>query len=174
MLQRAISLKDAPRPARYLWRALARYLNGQRNSELEQSAVRILIGTILMYYFEYFSDSLRVSTPQLTIDLRLVLIFFLCASVSICISILIKPTEVPIRRIFAILLDTGVLTILLMVGGVHAAPLYFLYLWIIIGNGFRFGQKYLLISLGFTLFGFGIVVMIEPYWATEKKLSIGL
>jgi two-component system sensor histidine kinase RpfC len=60
------------------------------------------------------------------------------------------------------------------VGGVHAAPLYFLYLWIIIGNGFRFGQKYLLVSLGFTLLGFGIVVTTEPYWAAEKKLSIGL
>ncbi len=174
MLPRAVSFADAPNPVRYLWRALVRYRKEQRNSELEQSAVRILIGTVLMYYFEYFNDSLKLSTPQLTIDLRLVLTFFLFASVSICISILIKPSEVPIRRIFAILLDTGVLTVLLTVGGVHAAPLYFLYLWIIIGNGFRFGQKYLLVSLGFTLLGFGIVVTTEPYWAAEKKLSIGL
>jgi two-component system, sensor histidine kinase RpfC len=174
MLQRAISLADAPSPIRYLWRAIVRYRKGQRNSELEQSVVRILIGTVLMYYFEYFNDSLKVSTPQLTIDLRLVLTVFLCASVFICISILIKTGEVPIRRIFAILLDTGALTVLLTVGGVHAAPLYFLYLWIIIGNGFRFGQKYLLVSLGFTLLGFGIVVTTEPYWAAEKKLSIGL
>jgi two-component system sensor histidine kinase RpfC len=136
--------------------------------------VRILIGTVLLYYFEYFNDSLKVSTPQLTIDLRLVLTVFLCASVFICISILIKTGEVPMRRIFAILLDTGALTVLLTVGGVHAAPLYFLYLWIIIGNGFRFGQKYLLVSLGFTLLGFGVVVTTEPYWAAEKKLSIGL
>lgn len=174
MLPRAVSLADAPNSVRYLWRALVRYRKEQRNSELEQSAVRILIGTVLMYYFEYFNDSLKLSTPQLTIDLRLVLAFFLCASVAICISILINSSEVPIRRIFAILLDTGVLTVLLTVGGVHAAPLYFLYLWIIIGNGFRFGQKYLLVSLGFTLLGFGIVVTTEPYWAAEKKLSIGL
>jgi two-component system sensor histidine kinase RpfC len=174
MLPRAVSLADAPNPVRYLWRALVRYRKEQRNSELEQSAVRILIGTVLMYYFEYFNDSLKLSTPHLTIDLRLVLAFFLCASVAICISILINSSEVPIRRIFAILLDTGVLTVLLTVGGVHAAPLYFLYLWIIIGNGFRFGQKYLLVSLGFTLLGFGIVVTTEPYWAAEKKLSIGL
>jgi len=174
MLQRAISLADASSPIRYLWKAIVRYRKGQRNSELEQSVVRILIGTVLLYYFEYFNDSLKVSTPQLTIDLRLVLTVFLCASVFICVSILIKTGEVPIRRIFAILLDTGALTVLLTVGGVHAAPLYFLYLWIIIGNGFRFGQKYLLVSLGFTLLGFGVVVTTEPYWAAEKKLSIGL
>lgn len=174
MLQRVSSLADAPSPIKYLWRALVRYRKGQRNSELEQSAVRILIGTVLMYYFEYLNDSVKVSTPQLTIDLRLLLTVFLCASVFICISILIKPSEVPIRRIFAILLDTGVLTVLLTAGGVHAAPLYFLYLWIIIGNGFRFGQKYLLVSLGFTLLGFGIVVTTDSYWAAEKNLSIGL
>ena len=174
MLQRAILLADATSPIRCLWRAIVRYRKGQRNSELEQSVVRILIGTVLLYYFEYFNDSLKVSTPQLTIDLRLVLTVFLCASVFICISILIKTGEVPMRRIFAILLDTGALTVLLTVGGVHAAPLYFLYLWIIIGNGFRFGQKYLLVSLGFTLLGFGVVVTTEPYWAAEKKLSIGL
>ncbi len=174
MLQRATSLTDPPSPIRYLWRALVRYRKGQRNSELEQSAVRILIGLVLMYYFEYVNDSVKVSTPQLTLDLRLVLAFFLCASVSICISILLKPSEVPVRRALAILMDTGALTLLLMVGGAHAAPLYFLYLWIIIGNGFRFGQKYLLISLLFTQIGFGIVVTIEPYWAAEKNLSIGL
>lgn len=174
MLQRAISLADAPSPIRYLWEALVRYKKGQRNSELEQSAVRILIGTVLMYYFEYLNDSPKVSTPQFTIDLCVVLTVFLCASVFICISILIKPSEVPIRRIFAILLDTGVLTVVLTTGGVHAAPLYFLYLWIIIGNGFRFGQKYLLISLGFALLGFGIVVTTDSYWAAEKNLSIGL
>ena len=94
MLQRAISLADASSPIRYLWKAIVRYRKGQRNSELEQSVVRILIGTVLLYYFEYFNDSLKVSTPQLTIDLRLVLTVFLCASVFICVSILIKQNGV--------------------------------------------------------------------------------
>ena len=138
MLQRAISLADAPSFIRYLWRVLVRYRKGQRNSELEQSAVRILIGTVLMYYFEYFNDSLKVSTPQLTIDLRLVLTVFLIASVFICISILIKPIEVPIRRISAILLDPGVLTVLRTVSGVQAAQRSFIYRWCIIGVGVLF------------------------------------
>ena len=173
-LQRAATLAPLAEPIRKLWHTLVLYHQSRRNTELEQAVVRILIGMLLMYYFEYVNDTIKVSTPQLTLDLRLLVAFFLCSSWSICISILLKPGEVPIRRTFAILMDTGALTLLLTVGGVHAAPLYFLYLWIIIGNGFRFGQKYLLISLFFAQIGFGIVVSIEPYWAAEKNLSIGL
>lgn len=174
VMQEASALPVLSKPLRRCWQAVVLYHKGRRNSELEQSVVRILIGAMLMYYFEYISDSIKMATPKLSIDLWLVVAFFLFASVSICVSIMLKPTEVPIRRAFAILLDTGALTLLLTVGGVHAAPLYFLYLWIIIGNGFRFGQKYLLISLLFTQIGFGIVIWIEPYWAAEKNLSIGL
>lgn len=174
VLQGAKVLVRLVKPIHQLWQAVVLYQKGRRNSELEQSIVRILIGVLLMYYFQYVNESINLSTPKLSIDLRLVIAFFLCASLSVCVSILIKPTEVPIRRAFAILLDTGALTLLLTVGGVHAAPLYFLYLWIIIGNGFRFGQKYLLIALLFTQVGFGIVVSVEPYWAAEKNLSIGL
>ena len=173
-LQAVSALAPLAMPIQKLWHILVRYHQSRRNTELEQAVVRILIGLLLMYYFEYVNDTIKVSTPQLSIDLRLVVAFFLCASLSICISILLKPGEVPIRRAFAILMDTGALTLLLTVGGVHAAPLYFLYLWIIIGNGFRFGQKYLLISLLFAQIGFGIVVSVEPYWAAEKNLSIGL
>lgn len=173
-LQAVSALAPLATPIQKLWHILVRYHQSRRNTELEQAVVRILIGLLLMYYFEYVNDTIKVSTPQLSIDLRLVVAFFLCASLSICISILLKPSEVPIRRAFAILMDTGALTLLLTVGGVHAAPLYFLYLWIIIGNGFRFGQKYLLISLLFAQIGFGIVVSIEPYWTAEKNLSIGL
>ena len=154
-LQRAATLAPLAESIRKLWHNLVLYHQSRRNTELEQAVVRILIGMLLMYYFEYVNDTIKVSTPQLTLDLRLLVAFFLCSSWSICISILLKPGEVPIRRTFAILMDTGALTLLLTVGGVHAAPLYFLYLWIIIGNGFRFGQKYLLISLLFAQIGFG-------------------
>lgn len=172
--QKAAALKLFAEPIQKLWQGLVLYHQNRRNSELEQAVVRILIGLLLMYYFEYVNDNIKVSTPQITLDLRLVVAFFLGASLSICASIFLKPGEAPLRRTFAILMDTGALTLVLTVGGVHAAPLYFLYLWIIIGNGFRFGQKYLLISLLFAQIGFGIVVSVEPYWSAERNLSIGL
>lgn len=154
---------------------IERYRGGQRNSELEQSAVRLLIGTVLFcYYLAHSGSSISVASSHAILDARLVMGLFLLASAGLCLCIIIKPGEVPIRRAISILTDTGTLTGLLIIGGVHSAPLFFLYLWVIIGNGFRFGQRYLFIALATTLVGFGIVIFIAPYWSSEKYLSIGL
>jgi two-component system sensor histidine kinase RpfC len=80
----------------------------------------------------------------------------------------------PIRRILTILLDIASLTYLLIVGGSHAAPLCFLYQWIVIGYGFRFGRTYLLIALVLALSGFGLVIVVEPYWQDDQGLAVGL
>jgi len=71
-------------------------------------------------------------------------------------------------------LDIASLTYLLVVGGSHAAPLCFLYQWIVIGYGFRFGRNYLLIALVLALSGFGLVIVVAPYWQDEQGLAIGL
>lgn len=110
-LQAVSALAPLATPIQKLWHILVRYHQSRRNTELEQAVVRILIGLLLMYYFEYVNDTIKVSTPQLSIDLRLVVAFFLCASLSICISILLKPGEVPIRRAFAILMDLSLIHI---------------------------------------------------------------
>lgn len=152
-----------------------RYRSGPRNSELEQSAVRLLIGLVLFYYyFVHVGGAISASSSRIHLDARWVMGIFLLASASLVVCIHIKPGVVPLRRAISILIDTVTLTALLIIGGVHSAPLFFLYLWIIIGNGFRFGQMYLFIALAATLVGFGMVIFIVPYWHTEKYLSIGL
>lgn len=75
-LQRAATLAPLAEPIRKLWHNLVLYHQSRRNTELEQAVVRILIGMLLMYYFEYVNDTIKVSTPQLTLDLRLLVAFF--------------------------------------------------------------------------------------------------
>ncbi len=174
MLRWTATLAQVRHPARSLWTAVERYRNGRRDSEMEQSLLRLLIGVILFVYFEHVDADIALPAPQLRVDVRLITLVFLSSSTILCLFVILRPGEVAARRIASILIDTGALSLVLMIGGSHAAPLYFLYLWIIIGNGFRFGQMYLMVSLGSTLVGFGTVIAIVPYWAAEKYLSIGL
>lgn len=168
------TLAQVRHPARSLWAAVERYRNGRRDSEMEQSLLRLLIGVILFVYFEHIDADIALPVPQIRIDVRLITLVFLSSSTVLCLFVILRPGEVAARRIASILIDTGALSLVLTIGGSHAAPLYFLYLWIIIGNGFRFGQMYLMVSLASTLVGFGIVIAVVPYWAAEKYLSIGL
>ncbi len=149
------------------------YISGPRHSELEQSIVRILIGAVLLYYFARMGPRF-LTEPHLHFDLVLVPAVFLVASSIVAVWVWLQPGDMLLRRVTAIALDIGSLSYLFIVGGSHSAPLYFFYLWIIIGYGFRFGQKYLFISLGFSLVGFGLVVQLVPYWQHERAMAVGL
>ncbi len=153
---------------------LYRYAEGRRDSELEQSIVRIIVGVVLLSYFAYIGESRLHSDIEFHLDALIVIAAFLAAALSISLCIVFWRGDVPIRRVTAIVLDVGTLSYLFLIGGSHAAPLYFLYQWIIIGNGFRFGKNYLFISLALSLIGFGWVILTVPYWISEPGLSVGL
>lgn len=153
---------------------LYRYAEGRRDSELEQSIVRIIVGVVLLSYFAYIGESRLHSDIEFHLDALIVIGAFLAVALSISLCIVFWRGDVPIRRVTAIVLDVGTLSYLFLIGGSHAAPLYFLYQWIIIGNGFRFGKNYLFISLALSLIGFGWVILTVPYWISEPGLSVGL
>ncbi len=165
---------EVRKPVMKLWTKIGDWRKSQRNGEFEQSLNRIAIGLLLFLYFEAVSPGSMAAMPWLDVPLRQLAALYLCLAALLCLSLVFHPQGLPVRRVIAILVDTGTLSVALLIGGVHAAPLYFLYLWIIIGNGFRFGQRYLFITLAATLCGFGMVITVEPYWASERTLSIGL
>ncbi len=150
------------------------YFQGKRNSELEQAVVRIVIGGLLLNYFRFLGGEPLEPAPNLHLDLLLANALFLGLSLLIACSVLVAPGKSALRRVASILLDTGSLTYVFLIGGSHVAPLYFLYLWIIIGYGFRFGQRYLFVSLASALLGFGLVIASVPYWQDEQSIAIGL
>lgn len=158
----------------YVIRLLVRYVKEKRDNEFEQALVRVLIGLVLIYYF----NDLQFANPQGLAANALNLVFvpslFVIAAVLMVACVYFWPGERPVRRILSILLDIASLTYLLIVGGSHAAPLCFLYQWIVIGNGFRFGRTYLLIALVLALSGFGLVIVVSPYWQDDQGLALGL
>ncbi len=153
---------------------LYQYAEGRRGSELEQSVVRIVVGVALLSYFAYIDGSSPYSSNAFHPDVLTVTALFLGVALSISVCIVFWRGDVPARRIASIVLDVGALSYVFLIGGVHAAPLYFLYQWIIIGYGFRFGKKYLFIALTLSLIGFGWVIISVPYWISEPGLSVGL
>jgi two-component system sensor histidine kinase RpfC len=153
---------------------LYRYAGGRRDSELEQSVVRTLIGIALAFYFLHHSSFHLHSTLHLSANFKLVIILFLSVAVAISVCVALYPGDVPLRRLIAIFVDVGTLTYLFIQAEDYAAPLYFFYLWIIIGYGFRFGKKYLFISLAMSLAGYGLVILTIPYWLMQPSLSLGL
>jgi len=78
------------------------------------------------------------------------------------------------RRIFIMLLDLTYTTLLLYylnpLGTVYSP----LYLWIVMGNGMRYGRKIFFVAMGIALFCLALLTFISPYWNNNINVVYGL
>ena len=143
------------------------------STEQEQAALRIAIPVSVFIY-------LLLNKPTATENLGLwplgikFVITFLVFALAIYVSTIFWPRPSPARRVIGILVDTIGQSYALYITGPLGAPWYGLYLWIILGNGFRYGERYLYLSTTISLIGFACVAKFTPYWANHTGLAIGL
>jgi two-component system sensor histidine kinase RpfC len=105
---------------------------------------------------------------------KFVWLTYLFAGAAILAGILAFPGKSPTRRILSAILDTSVVTFCLTAFGERGAPLYIVFVWTTLANGFRFGANYLVITLAFSVAGFGIVLAFSDFWIAHRSLGIGL
>ncbi|HMS19924.1 ATP-binding protein [uncultured Sphingorhabdus sp.] len=74
----------------------------------------------------------------------------------------------------AILLDVGMAFAVMMHSAETMSFFYPLFLWVILGNGFRFGVKYLVIASALAVAAFSTVVFTTDYWEPNRTLGISL
>ncbi len=79
-----------------------------------------------------------------------------------------------LRRSVGVVLDVYGATTMLIAGGSETAFLYAVYLWVIIGYGFRFGLDYLILTSVASITGFALVIWVDPFWNSHLSLSFGL
>jgi signal transduction histidine kinase len=78
------------------------------------------------------------------------------------------------RRLAAIVGDVGMTSFGVYAMGPLGAMFYPLYLWIIVGNGMRFGPRYLYATLAAAMVGFSVVVVFGEFWQHHLALGVSL
>src|SRR5260221_459268 len=146
--------------------ALRARLKARPDSEHEQALVRLANAVLFRVYL--VSD--LHETPVLWVGY----LAYFCAGVAIVAAILLRPAASPLRRTLGAALDATMITWTLMYFGEAGAPLYLVYLWITLANGFRYGANYLLITLAFCVTGFGLDLAFSHYWIEHRTLGVGL
>ncbi len=147
--------------------AVLRYFRALSNGEGEMALNRIVISSLILSYFLLFFDYHAVYRPLVQVGA-----FFVC-TLGLAAHLLWRPQKHHPRRSIAIVCDLGVLTIGLYDGGETTAVLFPIYLWVIFGNGFRFGLRYLGLAVVLSIVGFA-AVLTTAFWMSHVSLSIGL
>jgi diguanylate cyclase (GGDEF)-like protein len=144
------------------------------DQELSQAVVRVVIVTLCWAYLiggYYLSDWYQTPTAGLVVILAAGYMLF---SLSMWLLIRRFPTDSPLRRGFNIVMD-----LLLVAAGLYllddfGAIFFPLLLWIIMGNGLRFGVSYLLFAQVVGVVAFSWVALFSDFWAQHPEMTVGL
>ncbi|MGK9171253.1 hypothetical protein KXR53_33490 [Inquilinus limosus] len=109
-------------------------------------------------------------------DPNAIVVLFVYISLNICVfaHILLYPGVCRPRRIFSILNDFVSLFWVMHLGDEITTILFPIFLWVILGNGFRFGIGFLALATTVALASFGTLVATTPFWQSQTTLSAGL
>jgi two-component system sensor histidine kinase RpfC len=141
--------------------------NMNNKLEIEQSILRIIVLCFLASYTLSlaFLGKLPGETGYWAIISAL---SFLLMGFLMFFVVALELLNAPFRRTIGMFLDITMSTIGIHLLSEYGVPLFALYLWISIGNGFRFGVVYLLICTILSIIGFSIVTYFNPHWAGQS------
>ncbi len=142
-----------------------------KKQEFAQAIARVNFSSIFFIIASMLIFVLNDTTYLLT---------FYAVSLHIIFSLTIQeiirryPGDFFIRKIISTTFDLGMLSLVVYDLGTGGAFLYPMFLWIIVGNGMRYGERYLFITLGLAVTLFSTATYISPLWNNELLFSFSL
>jgi two-component system sensor histidine kinase RpfC len=148
---------------------LSRRFRQRPDSEHEQAIVRLAIALIIVAYLAGLHAAGQQTDPML-----LVMLAESCVGIGLLLAIARNPGVSHLRRWIGMLADYSTLTCLMVASPVALAPLYVIILWVTMGNGLRFGSRYLAAASALAVASFLVVVVNSRYWLGQPYLAVGL
>jgi len=139
-------------------------LKNTGDSEGEQTLIRLTLGAILSVYFCIPWTGTETLIESIYSNAAILALSYTSISFLLLLAILKYPHPSPTRRVLGLSLDMTMLSTGLYLAGGDTLPIFGLYLWSILGHGFRYGVRYLYIALAFSLIGFTAAITWGTYW----------
>jgi len=143
-----------------------------KNDVVAQAVVRMLFGCMFTAYSYVVSAQGIFGAPPISLFYAGAT-FVVLAAFFLAIVIAIE-SDNSFFKTGGMVLDIIFASITMILGGSAMAFLYGIYLWIIIGNGLRFGRKYMFRANIFSLIGFSLVLGYSDFWQEYAYIGGGL
>lgn len=154
-----------------LW--LSQRLSQRPDSEHEQALVRLVMLTVVVAYLEAMVRGRPEAIHDLQLSVQFLAVEFV-AALAIVGWILAQPGVSYPRRVLGMVSDYSLMGVGMVLLGELLAPMYVVLLWVTIGNGLRFGPRFLYVAIAFAFATFLTVVLQTPYWQDNPWLAWGL
>ena len=156
--------------ARELFHRFGRRLRAAFSDADSVMAVNRLVGALLGLPFN-IHGSLTGQMPGAPILANLA---YITLGLGLWLHHPLWPRQAVARRVASLPIDIMAISYEMYMGGGATAWLAPAYLWVIFGNGFRFGPSFLIGAMVLSLAGFAAVVWATPFWAHTGTLAVGI
>ena len=143
------------------------------HSDLELAIIRVCIGALVLTYL-YLTGTFELSVDGVATLSGWMGLSYAFLALSIVVSIFVHPEKLPLRRFFGMFIDLTYVSYAMCGAGELGAPLFFVYYWVTVGNGFRWGVRYLYAAMVASLIGFGSVFFISDFWNALPHVALGI
>ena len=129
----------------------------------------IVVGFYLYFWLSGLQHSSAIAAQVHFLGIGLTLV-----SLSLLLGSLADPGVSATRRSVGMLHDFAVATYMLAISNETGAPVVAIYLWVTLGNGFRYGLPYLYGSAIASAIGFAVVYQLNSFWQSHTPLWWGI
>ena len=148
-------------------------LSNRPDSEHGQALVRIVLISLIFSYVLLPSSRSGLGPEQFR-DVVLIVGAGLVLSLVIFSALLARPGRSDVRRVAGMFADYGLMAACMIRMGEPIAWMYVVIMWVTVGNGLRYGNRYLVGAVGMALACFGSVLVFNEFWHRILGLGIGL
>ena len=139
------------------------------DTEHTQALLRVIILTSACLYIAYLRFNFAIGTGVTAVVFSSYLF-----SILLFVHILRYPDINVKRRILGLIHDPIITTIVFYLVNEKMAMYLFIYTWVAIGNGFRFGARYLYASGALGTLGISVLLLFAPDWQKNWYFGTGV
>lgn len=143
------------------------------DSEHAQAGTRILMQMVVLGYMLLRASDDTLHSGQY-FNVMMMIAVGMVVGVFLIGWLLLRPGKSHPRRVIGMIADYGLMCAAMIHMGEPLAWFYSILLWVSVGNGLRFGHRYLTVAVGMSAVGFGCVLLFNDYWAANRGLGLGL
>jgi signal transduction histidine kinase/CheY-like chemotaxis protein len=141
----------------------------ENDAEYGQARSRLWNVAIAGCYL-YFSGIFEALPRAVAIEFAIYIAGFALFVLLVFLHTRLRPGHYPLRRLIAMVGDFGSLCYAMLLGETLALPLFVFIVWVTLGNGMRFGSRYLLIASAMAQLTLLTLFLLSDYWRQQPWL----
>lgn len=161
------------KPAAILWRR-ANSTPAEDASEKAQAGIRLALLVLVSAYVAIASVTISPtrSLEPWAISILGCFVAFGSVAVGLFWSVSRYPGHYPARRLFSMAFDYAALAFCIIAGGKAMLPIYALVIWVTVGNGLRFGSRYMVVAAIMAQVTLAVITAFTTYWQQDPALVL--